>query len=462
MQTAVLLAYLVAQMLLVVVVARNIHTEKEYFLAGSRLKTGFAAISIFITWFGVESSMGASSAIYGGGLYSSKAEPFGSALCLLLMGLFLAKRLWKLRLTTIADIFRVHYKSHLIERITAIILIPGTCLWAGAQIRAFGHVLHTVTPISFEWSLICAVLIVMMYALWGGLIGDVITGVVQGTILTIGLALTLGFLIYYYYTNDLSFASALTPERLSLISPGESVVKQVDVWAAPILGALITQEIMFRIVGSHTPRIARNSCLIAAAIYLVVGLIPVGIGLLGTDPSLGIGQLKNPDNFMIVIAYKMLPETIALIFSGALIASILATIDGTLLSVSALTTHNIFGRAFYKQSDRRQLWYARLVVFLGGIVAFFIALLSDNIYELVIKAAAFGSAGLLVVLFIALYLPKFGNAPAAIVTLLVGLCGSIAQEFFPDALPAPYLTTVAVCLVVYTALSRLKGNKRLT
>lgn len=461
MQTAVLLAYLVAQMLLVFVVARNIHTEKEYFLAGSRLKTGFAAISIFITWFGVESSMGASSAIYGGGLYSSKAEPFGSALCLLLMGLFLAKRLWKLRLTTIADIFRVHYKSHLIERVTAIILIPGTCLWAGAQIRAFGHVLHSVTTISFEWALICAVLIVMMYAMWGGLIGDVITGVVQGTILTIGLACTLGFLIYHYMSNDLSFASALTAERLSLISPGESLVKQVDIWAAPILGALITQEIMFRIVGSHTPRIARNSCLIAAAIYLVVGLIPVGIGLLGSDPQI-IGPLENPDNFIIVIAQKMLPETISLIFCGALIASILATVDSTLLSVSALTTHNIFGCAFYKQSDRKQLWYARFVVFLGGIIAFFIAFQSANIYNLVIKAAAFGSAGLLVVLFIALYLPKFGHAPAAITTLIVGFCGSVVQELFPEALPAPYLTTVAVCLVVYTALSGIEGNKRLT
>lgn len=459
MQTAVLLAYLVAQMLLVVVVARNIHNEKEYFLAGSRLKTGFAAISIFITWFGVESSMGASSAIYGGGLYSSKAEPFGSALCLLLMGLFLAKRIWKLRLTTIADIFRVHYKSHLIERVTAIILIPGTCLWAGAQIRAFGHVLHTVTTISFEWSLISAVLIVMMYAMWGGLIGDVITGVVQGTILTIGLGCTLGFLIYYYWTNDLSFASALTSERLSLISPGESIVKQVDVWAAPILGALITQEIMFRIVGSHTPRIARNSCLIAAAIYLVVGLIPVGIGLLGSDPRI-VGHLENPDNFMIVIAQKMLPETMALIFSGALITSILSTVDSTLLSVSALTTHNIFGRAFYKQSDRKQLWYARLVVFLGGIVAFFIALHSQNIYDLVIEAAAFGSAGLLVVLFIALYLPKFGHAPAAITTLLVGLCGPLVLGLFP-VFPAPYLTTVAICLVVYTALSGFKGSARL-
>src|SRR5690606_25437118 len=103
-----------------------------------------ATFSIFATWFGAETCIGTAGAVYRGGLSSIHADPFGYSLCILIMGLFFAKILWRKKITTIPDLFRERFSPNT-EKLAALIMIPSSIVWAGAQIRAFGQILHSTT-----------------------------------------------------------------------------------------------------------------------------------------------------------------------------------------------------------------------------------------------------------------------------------------------------------------------------
>src|SRR5690606_41411845 len=96
-----LLGYLGLQLALSLWLARRIGSETDYFTGGRRLGTGFIAFSLFATWFGAETCLGSSGAIYESGLSGARADPFGYSLCMLLLGLLFAMLLW-------LDCYRTH------------------------------------------------------------------------------------------------------------------------------------------------------------------------------------------------------------------------------------------------------------------------------------------------------------------------------------------------------------------
>src|SRR3989344_5871007 len=128
--------YILLQVFISLYIYKKIATEEDYFLAGRSLGYGLAIFSIFATWFGAETCIGSSGAIFESGLSGGKADPFGYALCLLLMGMFFAKKLWGQNLTTLGDFFRKRF-SRRVEFLAVMIMIPSSLMWAAAQIRAF-------------------------------------------------------------------------------------------------------------------------------------------------------------------------------------------------------------------------------------------------------------------------------------------------------------------------------------
>ncbi len=91
------LVYLLIQFVTGVVVSRHIASESDYLLAGRRLGLALGAFSVFATWFGAETIVGAAGAIYDEGLAGGSADPFGYGVCLLLLGV--------LRIARVSGIF---------------------------------------------------------------------------------------------------------------------------------------------------------------------------------------------------------------------------------------------------------------------------------------------------------------------------------------------------------------------
>ena len=86
MVTASIIIYVLVQLLIGVWVSRQITTQEDFIVAGRSLGIGLASLTIFSTWFGAESIVGAAGAVYENGLGASGPDPFGYSIALILMG----------------------------------------------------------------------------------------------------------------------------------------------------------------------------------------------------------------------------------------------------------------------------------------------------------------------------------------------------------------------------------------
>jgi Na+/proline symporter len=440
------LGYVLAQMLLGVWVSRRIASESDYWLAGRKLGPGLVVFSVFATWFGAETCIGAAGAVYADGLAGGSADPFGYAACLGVMGALLAAPLWRRKLTTLADLFRARFSPG-VERLAVLLMVPTSLFWAAAQIRAFAHVLSSSSALGLDLTVGIAALVVVIYTGAGGLLADAVTDVLQGVVLIVGLVAIAASLLA---TGALQEGLAgLDPARLRMAEFSWATLER---WAIPVLGSLVAQELISRVSAARSAPLARGGTLAAGAIYLGVGLIPVAIGLAG--PVLVPG-LEDSEQVLPRVAQLHLALPLQVLFIGALVSAILSTVDSALLAAASLLARNLIGPLRPGLDERAKLRLARAGVVVSGVAAYVLARDAESVYALVESSSAFGSAGLLVLMTFA-FTPLGGPRAAAGALFAGAATWTLGSTLF--ALATPYLDALAAAAAVYllgAALGRL-------
>lgn len=449
--TASILAFVAVQLAIGWWASRRIKGETDYLIAGRRLRWWAAGFSLFATWFGAESVMGASAAIADEGLAGGRADPVGYAIVLIVLGLFLAGPMRRTEAVTLPDMFGKRY-GPTVERVTALLIIPTSLIWAGAQIRALGQIVSVQSDLGVDTAILLATLCVVAYTTMGGLIGDVMTDLIQGVILVVGVSVLAAMLVVKAGGPAEAFAS-ITPDQLRLVTPGEPILTRIDTFAVPIIGALIVQETISRVLGCRSASVARRAALFGGGLYLVFGSVPVLIGLLGRHAGLDLGE---GEEFVPVLARQILSPVLFVVFMGSMIAVILSSVDSALLAVGAIVSHDVTPMLRLGRTDRSRLVWARGAVAAAGALSGLIALSADSIYELVLFGDSLGTAGVAVVGVMALF-TRFGGAWAAITTLVVAWTASIVFEYvFP--IEAPFLLSLALAAVTYPCVAILEAQ----
>jgi Na+/proline symporter len=439
-----ILAYLLVQFGIGIYVSRRIKTESDYIVAGRRLGYGLATFTIFATWFGAETTIGSAGAVYESGLSGATSDPFGYSACLFLMGFVFAVPLWRRKLTTLADLFRERF-SPSIEKLAVLLMVPTSLLWAAAQVRAFGQVLSASSGLAVTLTITIAAGIVIAYTAFGGMLADAWTDFVQGIVLIVGLLVLLGGMLLQ---SGVEPFTAIPLARLDPFTDGVSSFALLEEWAIPICGSVVAAELVSRVISARTPEIARRSSLFAGVGYLLLGLIPVAVGLAGAVMMPG---LEHPEQILPLVAQKYLPGALYIIVAGALISAILSTVDTTLLVCSSLVSHNIIVAAKPGLSEKAKVRIARSGVAFFGILAYVIALRAEGVFALVEEASSFGSAGIFVVVTLGLF-TKWGGPLAAGASLITGVAAWILGEHVM-ALEFPYVTSLASALAAYALVA---------
>jgi SSS family solute:Na+ symporter len=438
-----IVVYILLQLLVGVYCSRKIASESDYLLAGRSLGVGMGSLSVFATWFGAETCIGAAGSVYENGLSGATVDPFGYTLCLALMGLVFATHLWRRNLTTLADLFVQRYSAR-IQNFAVLLIAPTSIMWAAAQVRAFGQVLSSASGLEVDIAIAVAAVVVIVYTMYGGLLADVVTDAVQGIALIIGLLLLLVLVLKAGGGVEASLAQ-VGPEHLKFFGAAEkSGLETLEQWAIPICGSVLSQELVARVLASRSPEVARRACVYGGLLYLAVGLIPVAIGLLGMQLLPG---LNEPEQILPALAQKYLHTFSYIVFAGALISAILSTVDSALLAASALLSHNLVVPLMGIQEDATKVKIARMIVLASGIVAFTLALNAGRVYTLVEEASAFGSAGIFTVVVFGLF-TSFGGTLSAGATLAVGMLTWVIGHHVLD-LTTPYLVSLSAALASY-------------
>ncbi|MSR12848.1 MAG: sodium:solute symporter [Gammaproteobacteria bacterium] len=403
------------QLVICFIVVRGLQNEQDYLLAGRKLRLPMITMTIFATWFGAESCIGAAGAIYDNGLSGGRADPFGYALCILFMGVFFARKLWSRKLMTLADFYRQRY-GKVAEKFGVVLMVPPSVIWAAAQILAFGHVLAAVSTMPIKISIGFAAIVVITYTALGGMLADVISDFIQGTVLIIGLAIL--FVIVFMNLPDPDvLRPAFIPERLSFRQEDESWLAVINGWSIPFIGSLFAAELINRVLASNSPDTAHNGALLAGGLYLLVGFMPLTLGMIG--PTLLPG-LEDGEQILPLLAEQYLSPVLYVIFIGALVSAILSTVDSALLNAGALLSHNLIIPLLKQPSETSKVLCARASVVSFGIIAYVLAINADGVYNLVVEASAFGSAGIFTCCVMGLT-QKRGGPYTAVSSMAIGM-----------------------------------------
>jgi SSS family transporter len=447
------LVYIVIQMAIGLMVSRRIDSEEDYLLAGRSLGLGLATFSIFATWFGAETCISAAGKFYENGFSGGASDPFGYGICILFLGLVFAVPLWKRQLTTLIDLFRQRY-SIVVERASVLLIAPTSIIWAAAQVRAFGEVIHNVSNagISVDMAILVATAVAITYTVTGGLKADVLTDLFQGIIIIVSLVII--FIVILAQTPDLSTTiKAIEPSRLNPFHGNGGFLDQLELWMIPICGSVVAQELIGRVLATRSPEVARKSALLGGSIYILVGLIPALLGLLAFQTMPGI---ENSEHVLPELARAHLPTLLFIVFMGALVSAILSTVDSTLLSASALISHNLIVPLLPADTEEDgKILSARIMVVVSGLIAAWLAVSSDSVWGLVEQASALGSTGVFVIMVMALF-SKFGGPAAALTAMVTGL---VVYIFFDwGELDYPFVTSMVAAFAGYFVVGIIEKN----
>jgi len=414
--------------------SRRVTTTQDFVLAGRNLPLILAASATFATWFGSETIMGAPTEFIEHGVLGVIEDPLGAALCLLLVGLFFARRLYQMNIITFCDYFRIRFGRRA-ELLSAVLIIPSYFSWIAAQLLAMGIVLKIVLGWSLTECILLSSFVVVLYTIWGGMWSISITDFLQTLLIIIGLSIVA--FILYQKTGGLTAITEKLPEGFFRFYPEFTFKASVDYFAAWItvgLGSIPQQDVFQRVMSAKSAETSVRATLISSVMYLSVAFIPLFIALCG---HLLYPELEQENSQMIIpnMVLMHMPPVLQILFFGALVSAILSTTSSAIMAPAAVLGENIIKFFNPDLNDKQLLRIIRIsIVGITGI-CIFMATTRESIFELVAESSAFSLVSLFVPLAAGIYWRR-ANTLGCLISMVAGLviwllCIQLETEYPP-------------------------------
>lgn len=439
--------YVLAQLAIAAWVARRTQSDTDYLLANRSLGVFAIAMSVFATWFGVEAVVTASGAVAGEGIAGALFDPIGVVIGLFIFAVFVAGPLRKGEHVMLSGFLGARF-GPLTEYLSGLVVCASALIWASVQLLAIATLIASTGELSLMTALCASTALVLLYTLLGGLLGDIITDMVQGIILVVGLVLL--FAVIVSVNGGLPETFSLIPiDRVTPPAP-ENRFLAAEFLLAPIAASIAGAELCARTLGARSPETARNGALLGAGLYLTAACLPVFFGLIAPAFGAAIGvELPTGDFFMPALAEAVLPPVLQVIFLGALLSAIFSTVDSALLAVSAVVTETVYKRIRPNPKTGEALNAARAGTIIGGLITFALAASGETIRGLAVQAASVGGCLLAPVVFgIATKQSAKASAPASI---LVGFGLLFWLEWVRET-PGAFIFAMSGGFIAYCAI----------
>lgn len=447
--------YLVVLLVFGLLASRKVKDITDFILAGRRLPLSLCTFTLFATWFGAGTCIGAAGAAYEKGLLGVIADPFGAGLCLLLAGFFYMRVLRRMRLLTLPDLFRSRFGPRA-EIVASLSILPAYMGWVGAQFVGFGYILHTLTGIDTQIAIFIGAAVVLTYTVAGGMWAVTITDFIQGVILIAGLLLLLP--LVFQDAGGWSGLRSQIPEGTFSMLPQNSWkdwMWYIEAWLVIGIGSIPTPDLFQRGLSARNEWVAQWSAYLAGAMYFTVGMVPVALGILG---AVVMPDIADPEFILPALGLKYLHPLAMAVFVGALFSALMSSADSGLLAPASVFGQNILKNLKGGISQKRLLWSVRWAVVGTGLLALMTALYFQAVYDLMVNSWAVLMVSLFVPLTAALYWKK-ANEPAAVASMLVGMTSWILLAWLQSSYPADLMATgLGALTLVVVALAT--GKRR--
>ena len=434
--------------------ALRVKNTADFAAAGHSLPLPIVTATVFATWFGSETVLGIPATFLKDGFGGIVADPFGSSLCLILVGLFFARHLYNRRMLTIGDFFREKY-GRTVEVLVTLCIVVSYLGWVAAQIKALGLVFNVVSEgaITQTGGMLIGAGSVLIYTLFGGMWAVAITDFIQMIIIVVGMLYIGGEMTAQTGGIGVVIERASAAGKFNFWPEMNlaSILGFVAALCTMMLGSIPQQDVFQRITSSKNVNIAVQAALLGGVLYFIFAFVPLYLAYSATiiNPGL-VNQYLDTDPQMILpkLIMNHAPLIAQVMFFGALLSAIKSCASATLLAPSVTFAENIV-RGFFKHlSDQDLLKIMRITVLCFTVVVTFFAINSQlSIFKMVESAYKVTLVAAFVPLAFGVYWFR-ANSLGGLLSVVFGLTMWISCEILaPNAIMPPQLAGLCASII---------------
>ena len=445
--------YLVVMLIVGIYAAKQADTADDFMVAGRRMPIWICAATLIATWFGGSAMMGSAGAAYEGGFLRIIADPFGGALALFIVGFFFARIFRRLRLVTFIEFFENRF-GITAATIAAVASIASGIGWTAGMLVAFGTVFETLTGVPLVWGITGGAAVIFLYTAAGGMWAVAITDFVQIIVIAIGLVVLLVTVLV-----NVGGWGAIAPQlpehtfrMIPLENSTEIWLNYLRAWLIFGLADVTSQALLQRSFSAKSEQVAQNSFYIAGFGYLILGMIPVMLGIIG---SVTLPGLENSESIIPTLALDHLHPIAIALFVGALLAAIMSTADSALLAAASVFSTNLLPLFKPHASDKLRLMATRIAIPVFGFIAIYIALKVQVIFNLILDANSVMLVSVVVPFIVGIYW-RAANRTGALAAMAMGFLVWLLATLLMPELASDMLGLVAclVTIVIVTPMTQ--------
>jgi Na+/proline symporter len=404
-------------------------------LIGGKIRNYYVAGNIIPIWVIVMSLAG--QAIEIGGTYANgdlvinntffigASIPIGIGISLILIGIFFAEPLHKMKLLTLPDFYFRKYDKK-VETIVSIVCVSSFMILIASNLVGVGMIMHYLMPeLKISYAMIIVAILIMIYTMAGGLFA-----VTWNDILHVGVGLIgfTGAIVWLFSNYDINAISEAMEKKLvatPFIVWKEGALNNWAMFLALALGDIVALDFMERVFAAKTPKYAKVSCILSGGLTIFVGVLLSIIGVIASFNLSEVGDDKTP---LLWFIHTKIPAGISMLVFMGLIGACISTIDGAIMACTAVITKNIMQQNFPQLiSKNRLLLFSRITAIPVTAGALLIAHLHSDPASLLIFAFDLVFASCLVPLTLGIYWKK-SNVQAAFWSILLSLTLRIILE----------------------------------
>jgi Na+/proline symporter len=452
-------------------VSRGVETEAEYLVADRQVPLWLSILALLATWFGSSSVIESSSKMYRGGIGEVLLDPIACGATLIFTGCFFAERFWKTQAATVADLFRQQF-GPTAERLSCAIQIPSFFLWIGAQFLAMGQLIESALGLPLGMSILLSAAVAWAIVVGGGMWAVTWANSIMILVSLISMLVLFGATAYGIGQGDAvagwsRVIDAAPKDHFRIDAASfEKCLAILSVLLIGLLGNVPGQDLQQRVASAKSAATARWMCVVGGVLYLLIGLIPLYLGLAARWTfGDGLSESQLPLN---AIAARYLSEPFQILLIVGMFSLCLAVAASATLSQASIVSRNVIKplRGLVRDSSGSEslggagvwgagVWGARASVGLVIAGSLAVAFSGESIMGLLELSLVLVLVSLFVPMAIALYVPSkqarpgVGNS-AMIAGFVAWLVGFLFESRI--AIPASLIGLCASAIGAWLAM----------
>ena len=423
----IMVLFLLADLTLGFWAARRTKNTSSFMTGDRKMGMGVLIFTTFATSVGAGDMLGYPALGYLQG-WSSLHFILAMPVVIIIMALTVGKRYYDLKVTTISDLIcKVYGENKYLRIIPSICIALGMLSWLAGQYSAFGKTLNLLTGLSPLTGTLIGAALFISYTVVGGLVSVIMTDVLQGTFLVIGIVAV--FIAVTMHGGGFVAVQNGLPASYSTFFGPVGAITILMFWLNKGLSRFTNFAYWQRIGSAKDSQSGIRGIIIGMLVTGILGIMLAFIGM--AVAKFNPGGMSDPELIFAQYSVLLFPKWVAGFFLGALWAAILSAASGFLNSSTTLLGYDVWFKVIKKsqRSEATLLSDLRLITLVIGAGTLGIAWLVPSVVKLLIWAGVWLTPPLMPVLCAAIFDKKGEKIPPDFLSLSMALSAIVGFLF---------------------------------